>query len=196
MPRAFEKAVYSGNRKKDHSLLEYTMVSTTKLNKLKREGVDLPHAAKGYIMHLNATLSEAQENIVKACALGKFELNAIITAVRNLDNVYAEHGTSGNCLPAGGGGGRRALSGGKQSGVRSRSGHGLRARTRHEERFRGVGADDGAGAIHSDSGVSPLREGQARLLQQIRRQANLEVQTRGPRSTRERAASESPISMC
>ena len=50
MPRAFEQAVYGGLRTRGQTLLAYTAASQTRFTQLKREGVDLPPEARGYII--------------------------------------------------------------------------------------------------------------------------------------------------
>ena len=83
MPRAFESAV----------LLAYTASAQTRLTQLKREGVDLPAEARGYIMFRQAKLTEKAEDMVRTWTEGNFHIDKILRALRKLDKVQG--GTKG-----------------------------------------------------------------------------------------------------
>ena len=61
LPRAFEAAVYGAPRQKGEGFSEYLARADKCFARLKKEGVDLPDGAQGYIIYRQAALSESQE---------------------------------------------------------------------------------------------------------------------------------------
>eukprot|EP00959_Pyramimonas_sp_CCMP1952_P118758 2482699-Pyramimonas_sp.AAC.1 len=92
MPRAFEKAVYTSQREKGQSMLEYTLAAVARFNELKREGVQLPAEARGYIMMRRAKLGDKGEDMIKTRTAGSFKEDEVIKALRRLDKVTTDRG--------------------------------------------------------------------------------------------------------
>ena len=83
LPRAFEQAV----RYAKESFIEYGAKMDRAFANLKREGVDLPEHAQGYILYRHASLSENQEQRIQTWVEGKDDRSSIITGLRRSDKV-------------------------------------------------------------------------------------------------------------
>ena len=93
MPRAFEAAVYGQVRQSKESFLEYVNRADRSFLTLKKEGVELPEDAQGYILYRHAALSEAQEQKLLTWTEGRYDRKSIVKALRRLDKVVREKTT-------------------------------------------------------------------------------------------------------
>lgn len=93
MPRAFEAAVYGQVRQSKESFLEYVNRADRSFLTLKKEGVELPDDAQGYILYRHAALSEAQEQKLLTWTEGRYDRKNVVKALRRLDKVVREKGT-------------------------------------------------------------------------------------------------------
>ena len=87
LPRAFEAAVYGAPRQKGEGFSEYLARADKCFARLKKEGVDLPDGAQGYIIYRQAALSESQEQRFLVWADGRYDRQTVIRALRKLDKV-------------------------------------------------------------------------------------------------------------
>ena len=94
LPRAFEGAVYGPPRPSRESFGEYIAKMDKNFARLRKEGVDLPESAQGYILYRQASLSEFQEQRLLVWADGKYDRNSIVKGLRKLDKVVKEKGKS------------------------------------------------------------------------------------------------------
>ena len=94
MPKAFEAAVYGDCRGARESLSEYIVRMDAAFKNLKDEGVDLPSEARGYVMFRQARLSSVQEDQLTTWTEGRFSRDVVIKAMRKLDKVREQGGSS------------------------------------------------------------------------------------------------------
>ena len=92
LPRAFESAVYGPPRPTRESFGEYIAKMDKAFARLRKEGVDLPESAQGYILYRQASLSDFQEQRLLVWADGKYDRISIVKALRKLDKVVKEKG--------------------------------------------------------------------------------------------------------
>eukprot|EP00435_Cladocopium_sp_Y103_P041502 s1054_g11.t1 len=90
LPRAFEAAVYGPVRQSKEGFGEYIARCDKAFARLKKEGVDLPDGAQGYIIYRQSGLSEAQEQRFLVWAEGKYDRKVVVTALRKLDKVVKD----------------------------------------------------------------------------------------------------------
>ena len=90
LPRAFEQAVYGSVRQSKESFIEYVARMDRGFANLKREGVELPDGAQGYMIYRHAALSESQEQRIQTWAEGQYDRASIIKGLRRLDKVVRE----------------------------------------------------------------------------------------------------------
>eukprot|EP00434_Breviolum_minutum_P024807 symbB.v1.2.021909.t1/scaffold1920.1/size100294/3 len=94
LPRAFEGAVYGPPRPSRESFGEYIAKMDKNFARLRKEGVDLPESAQGYILYRQASLSEFQEQRLLVWSDGKYDRMSIVKGLRKLDKVVKEKGKS------------------------------------------------------------------------------------------------------
>ena len=92
LPRAFEAAVYGPQKQPKESFIEYIARAERNFQNLKKEGVELPAGAQGYIMYRQAGLTEAQDQKILTWSEGKYDRALIISGLRRLDKVIKEKG--------------------------------------------------------------------------------------------------------
>ena len=89
LPRAFEGAVYGQPKHAKESFAEFVNRMERSFEHLKKEGVDLPDGARGYIMFRQA-LNENQEQRLLTWAAGKYSREEITLGLRRLDKVLKD----------------------------------------------------------------------------------------------------------
>ena len=92
LPRAFEMAVYGQSRQGKEGFGEYIARLDRAFARLKKEGVDLPESAQGYILYRQAALNEAQDQRFLVWSDGKYDRASVVRALRKLDKVVKERG--------------------------------------------------------------------------------------------------------
>ena len=92
LPRAFEAAVYGQQKQPKESFIEYIARAERNFQNLKKEGVELPAGAQGYILYRQAGLTEAQDQKILTWSEGKYDRALIISGLRRLDKVIKEKG--------------------------------------------------------------------------------------------------------
>ena len=100
LPRAFEQAVYGQQRQNREGFGEYIARMDRAFNRLKKEGVDLPESAQGYILYRQAALSEAQEQRFLVWSDGRYDRLSAVKALRKLDKVVKEKGKTAYLVDA------------------------------------------------------------------------------------------------
>jgi len=95
LPRAFESAVYGPCRSSKEGFMEYIARMDKAFVRLRKEGVDLPDGAQGYIIYRQSSLSEAQDQRFLVWSDGKYDRVSVVKALRKLDKVVKEKGKSG-----------------------------------------------------------------------------------------------------
>lgn len=94
LPRAFESAVYGQQRQPKESFIEYIARAERNFANLRKEGVELPDGAQGYILYRQAGLNEAQDQKILTWSEGKYDRASIVSGLRRLDKVLKEKGKS------------------------------------------------------------------------------------------------------
>ena len=94
LPRAFEAAVYGPCRSSKEGFMEYIARMDKSFIRLRKEGVDLPDSAQGYIIYRQSALSEAQDQRFLVWSDGKYDRVSVVKALRKLDKVVKEKGKS------------------------------------------------------------------------------------------------------
>eukprot|EP00435_Cladocopium_sp_Y103_P020104 s1338_g4.t2 len=90
LPRAFEAAVYGTPRQSKEGFNEYLARMDKAFSRLRKEGVDLPDGAQGYILYRQASLNESQDQRFLVWADGRYDRKSVIHALRKLDKVLKE----------------------------------------------------------------------------------------------------------
>ena len=90
LPRAFEAAVYGASRTSKEGFNEYLARMDKAFHRLRKEGVDLPDGAEGYILYRQSNLNESQDQRFLVWADGKYDRRSVIHALRKLDKVVKE----------------------------------------------------------------------------------------------------------
>ena len=98
LPRAFEAAVYGQVRGSKEGFMEYIARQDKAFTRLRKEGVELPDSAQGYILFRHASLSESQEQRFLVWSDGKYDRVSVVKALRKLDKVIREKGAKSSFL--------------------------------------------------------------------------------------------------
>ena len=94
LPRAFEAAVYGTPRQPKEGFSEYLARTDKAFSRLRKEGVELPDGAQGYIIYRQASLTEAQDQRFLVWADGRYDRKSVIHSLRKLDKVVKDKGRS------------------------------------------------------------------------------------------------------
>ncbi len=98
LPRAFEAAVYGQVRGSKEGFMEYIARQDKAFTRLRKEGVELPDSAQGYILFRHASLNESQEQRFLVWSDGKYDRVSVVKALRKLDKVIREKGVKSSFL--------------------------------------------------------------------------------------------------
>ena len=85
-----EVAVYGPVRQSREDFGEYIARCDKALARLKKESVDLPVGARGYIIYRQSGLNESQDQRFLVWAEGRYDRKSIVTTLRKLDQVVKE----------------------------------------------------------------------------------------------------------
>lgn len=84
LPRAFEAAVYGQQKQNKETFGEYIARQDRAFSRLKKEGVDLPESAQGYILYRQSAMSESQDQRFLVWSNGCYDRSSVVKTLLSM----------------------------------------------------------------------------------------------------------------